>query len=62
MLECTWNDTEAEYALRRLLLKEQKKQKHLADDPQLRHKLRESALSRLAPKRAGSSVEGPTVD
>jgi len=61
MLECTWNDTEAEFALRRLLLKEQKKEKQLADDPQLRHQLRESALSRLAPQRA-ASVDAPAGD
>lgn len=51
MLECTWNDTEAEIALRRLLLKEQENQKHLANDPQLRQKIRESALFRLASER-----------
>jgi hypothetical protein len=51
MLDCTWNDSEAETALRRLLLKEQKQQKLLASNPKISQKLRESALARLALKR-----------
>jgi hypothetical protein len=47
MLECTWNDAEAELALRRMLLKE-KKQEPLANDPQRRQKIRESVVSQAA--------------
>ena len=51
MLECTWNDKEAEIALRRLLLKEQMQEKLLANDPEVKKKRREAAVSRLAIKR-----------
>ena len=51
MLECTWNDVEAAIALRRLMLKEQQKTESLANDAQLRTKIREAALARLALER-----------
>lgn len=61
MLECTWNDKEAETAMRRLMLKEQKEQQLLASDPKLRKKVRDSALSRLTLKRvAGAAGAGNT--
>jgi len=62
MLECTWNDSEAETALRRLLLNEQKHQKLLASNPKMSRKLRESALARLALKRiAGTTSTSSTL-
>lgn len=62
MLECTWNDTEAEIALRRLTLKEQKKQASLANDPTQRNKIRESTLSRLAVKSIDASADSGSND
>ncbi|HTA44812.1 MAG TPA: hypothetical protein VK789_20330 [Bryobacteraceae bacterium] len=48
MLECTWNDAEAELALRRMLLKEKKEQELLANDPKRRQQIRESVVSHAA--------------
>lgn len=48
MLECTWNDAEAELALRRMLLKEKNEQKLLANDPKRRQQIRESVISHAA--------------
>lgn len=56
MLECTWNDTEADTALRRLLLKEQMQQKLRAPDPKKIEKLRETALVRLALRRIAGTA------
>lgn len=56
MLECTWNDSEADTALRRLLLKEQMQQKLLATSPKRTQKLREAALVRLALKRIAGTA------
>ena len=47
MLECTWNDAEAELALRRMLLKE-KKEEPLANDPQRRQQIREAVVTNAA--------------
>lgn len=55
MLECTWNDAEAELALRRMLLKEKKEQELLANDPQRRQKIRESVVAH--PVAIGSITE-----
>lgn len=46
MLECTWNDDEAEIALRRMLLKEKMEQELLTRNPAWRKKIRETAASR----------------
>lgn len=51
MLECTWNDVEAEIALRRMTLKEQQKTETIAHDAQLRKKIREAALARMVLER-----------
>ena len=56
MLECTWNDTEADTAMRRLLLKEQTEERRLANNPETSQKLRESALTRLALKRIAGTA------
>jgi hypothetical protein len=56
MLECTWNDSESATALRRLLLKEQKQEKLLANNPKRNQKIRESALARLALKRIAGTA------
>ncbi len=56
MLECTWNDSEADTALRRLLLKDQMRQKLLAANPKKTQKLRETALVRLALKRIAGTA------
>jgi hypothetical protein len=57
-----WNDCEAETALRRLLLKEQKQQQLMANNPKMSQKIRESALARLALKRiAGTASAGDTL-
>lgn len=48
MLECTWNDTEAEFALRRLQLSEKKPlQKPVVSKPRRKSRVRDSAPSRL---------------
>jgi hypothetical protein len=51
MLDCTWNDLEAQTALHRMLLKEQKQQKVAVGNPKLVRKKRESELTRLSLKR-----------
>jgi hypothetical protein len=51
MLDCTWNDMEAQTALRRMLLKEQTQQKIAVGNPKLARKERESELTRLSLKR-----------
>jgi hypothetical protein len=56
MLGCTWNDSEAEIALRQLQMKEQSQQKSRVDNPKRIKKLRESALARLALKRIVSTA------
>ena len=54
MLECTWNDSEADTALRRLLLKEQMQQKLLAANPQ-----EEPETSRDRPGATGARNVSP---
>ena len=48
MLECTWNDAEAELALRRMMLKEKKEQELLANDPKRRQQIREAVITHAA--------------
>jgi hypothetical protein len=60
MLECTWNDVEAQIALRFMMLKEREKTETLANDAQLREKTREAALARLAMER--TTAESPPAD
>jgi hypothetical protein len=52
MLDCTWNDLEAQTALRRMSLKEQKQQKAVAADPKSKRKQSDSAPARFELKRA----------
>lgn len=54
MLECTWNDAEAELALRRMMLKEKKEQELLANDPKRRQQIREAVITHAA--GAGSMI------
>jgi hypothetical protein len=62
MLECTWNDSEAETALRRLQIHEQKQQKPTANNPKITRKPPQSALARLALKRiAGAESTSNTL-
>jgi hypothetical protein len=51
MLECTWNDSEAETALLRMRLNEQKQQKIAVNKPKVARKPPQSAVARLALKR-----------
>lgn len=55
MLECTWNDAEAELALRRMMLKEKKEQELLANDPKRRQQIRDAVVSHAA--AVGGSME-----
>jgi hypothetical protein len=57
VLDCTWSDLEAEVALRRLLLLEQKKQALAGDEIHLRQKVRESIEARLNLKHAAESAD-----
>lgn len=56
MLECTWNDAEAELALRRMLLREKKEKELLANDPERRKKIRESVISHLPFASIGENI------
>lgn len=56
MLECTWNDSEADTAMRRLLLKEKKQEKLLAQNPQRTREIRQSILARLAIERISGTT------
>jgi hypothetical protein len=56
MLDCTWNDLEAQTALRRMRLEEQK-QKPMANHPKRKAPQRESSQTRQTLKRvAGENV------
>jgi hypothetical protein len=56
MLDCTWNDLEAQTALRRMRLNEQK-QKQVANTPKRKAPQRESSQTRPSMKRvAGANV------
>jgi hypothetical protein len=61
MLDCTWNDLEAQTALRRMRLKEQK-QKLLTNHPKRKEPQRQSLQTRPTLRRtAGANVFSGSV-